>query len=377
MKKVLYILILFMVCSIESCKENKEQLPLFDFGSETFDEPFVGLLSSRPNILVKSLEYPPFSWLMSDTVSFSKDLEIEFNEDGVRSKSEAYIQFSDTLFSPIEGVEIAINGKRYKSEAIIFKADSILKECKIELSVPPIFGDTTLIGYVLVKGNELDIANDIDLQNSNNIIAKWECHYQTGWPILIWLLWFLLSLIFILATLLPVYAILRLLYFIPSTISMVNMIGKTGVCKMSFGEILKIKFKTGWSNEAIQWIENKNIANIYIQRNLKETVVGNRRALIDPKLKGNMIDEGTSDKHTNKVTMSRGGQPLIEYKGEINSMELHHSGQDPNSLLVELPYSVHKEYYKTLHTNLTCSKIDRQEFARIKKEYWKARSKMF
>ena len=59
MRHLIYCVILFVVCSLESCKENKEQLPLFDFGSETFDEPFVGLLSSRPEILVKSLDYPP------------------------------------------------------------------------------------------------------------------------------------------------------------------------------------------------------------------------------------------------------------------------------------------------------------------------------
>ena len=110
---------------------------------------------------------------------------------------------------------------------------------------------------------------------------------------------------------------------------------------------------------------------------LKEKKINGHRALILKDLDGSMIDIGSSDKHTNKVTMSRGGQPLYKYKGELNSIDLHHLGQDPNSPLVEMPKSVHSDYSGILHPNKTCSKIDRQEFARIKKEYWKARSKMF
>lgn len=373
MRKHLLIISVLFASFFVSCKEDTNQLPLFDFGTESFEEPFMGLLSNRPDILVKSLEYPPFRWLMSDTVFFSKNLEIEFNDDCIRSKSVAYIQFTDTLYRPLNGIDIFVNGQNLKNDALIIKADSAIKHIQMKISVPPSMGDTAFIGYVLVKGIELDTSNNVDLQNSNTIIATWKCHHKIGWPIMLWIIWLILLIALILI-------ILVFLWFcICATGAIMIKIGcyGEGVCKMSIREIAQIKFKTGWSNQAIKWIENMDIANVYMELPLKEAKVGNRRAFILKDLDGNMIDKGSIDRHTNKVTMSKGGQPLYMYKGELNSTELHHSGQHPNSLLVEMPYSQHKKYYKTLHTNLTCSKIDRQEFATIKKNYWKARSKMF
>ena len=42
--------------SLFSCSSSEEEaLPWFDFGEATYDEPFVGLLKSRPEFLVKSM----------------------------------------------------------------------------------------------------------------------------------------------------------------------------------------------------------------------------------------------------------------------------------------------------------------------------------
>ena len=49
--------------------------------------------------------------------------------------------------------------------------------------------DTILTGFILAEGNAIDIANNVDLQNTNNVIAKWTGRQKTGWPILIWFTW--------------------------------------------------------------------------------------------------------------------------------------------------------------------------------------------
>ena len=70
----IYLLSLLTSIFICSCSDDFTT-PIYDLGSKTFDEPFVGLLKNRPSILEKSLEYPPFSWFTSDTVYSEKILK--------------------------------------------------------------------------------------------------------------------------------------------------------------------------------------------------------------------------------------------------------------------------------------------------------------
>ena len=223
MRHLIYCVILFVVCSLESCKENKEQLPLFDFGSETFDEPFVGLLSSRPEILVKSLDYPPFSWLMSDTVSFSKELEIEFNEDCIRSKSSVRLYVTDTLFSTINGVRIYFNNRRV-SNCFSISADSLLKSGSLRIVIRPELKDTILTGYILAEGSDVDVVNNIDLQNTNNIVATWKSRQKIGWPILIWLLWITLPIALLTVFVLVVNWLFQTIFIVKEIADLSNFI---------------------------------------------------------------------------------------------------------------------------------------------------------
>ncbi len=223
MRHLIYCVILFVVCSLVSCKENKEQLPLFDFGSETFDEPFVGLLSSRPEILVKSLDYPPFSWLMSDTVSFSKELEIEFNEDCIRSKSSVRLYVTDTLFSTINGVRIYFNNRRV-SNCFSISADSLLKSGSLRIVIRPELKDTILTGYILAEGSDVDVVNNIDLQNTNNIVATWKSRQKIGWPILIWLLWITLPIALLTVFVLVVNWLFQTIFIVKEIADLSNFI---------------------------------------------------------------------------------------------------------------------------------------------------------
>lgn len=125
---------------------------------------------------------------MSDTVSFSKELEIEFNEDCIRSNSLVIMSITDTIFNPIKGISVYYNHFPVQND-ISIEADSIIKRGNIRIVINPEFKDTILTGFVLAEGYAIDTANDVDLQNTNNVIAKWTGKQKIGWPIMIWSLW--------------------------------------------------------------------------------------------------------------------------------------------------------------------------------------------
>lgn len=191
MKKsiILFLGAVGFILSFVSCSKPEEKLPLFDFGSGVYDEPFVGLLKSKPALLVKSMQYPPFSWVVSDTVCLEKNLEISFNEECVRSKSEAIIQFRDSLYSSINGIRIFCNGEIAPNGEIKIIADSLVKTLSLKYMISPLMSDTVIQGCIFIQGKELDVVNGEMLQQDNNIIANWECKQEIGWPILLWLLW--------------------------------------------------------------------------------------------------------------------------------------------------------------------------------------------
>ena len=83
-----FVAIGFSLCFLSCAK--KETLPCFNFGEAVYDEPFVGLLKNRPCILVKSLQYPPFSLVAADTVKFNKKFYFSLNEVCVVFISESF-----------------------------------------------------------------------------------------------------------------------------------------------------------------------------------------------------------------------------------------------------------------------------------------------
>lgn len=201
MRKLLILLVIALgfMLSVVSCSKTEEQLPLFNFGSSTYNEPFVGLLKSKPSLLTKSIQYPPFSWVTSDTICLEKTLEITFNEECVRSKSEAIIQFRDSLYKPINGVRIYCNGEIAENGDFTIVADSLVKALSIKCMISPSVGDSIIHGIILIQGKELDVVNGETLQQDNNVIANWECEQEIGWPVLLWLLWTITLLLILMA----------------------------------------------------------------------------------------------------------------------------------------------------------------------------------
>ena len=58
-------------------------------------------------------------------------------------------------------------------------------------------------------------------------------------------------------------------------------------------------------------------------------------------------------------------------------VELHHLKQKNDGMIVELTSTEHKSYYKILHRYETTSQINRYEFDRWRRNYWKNRAKDF
>ena len=85
------------------------------------------------------------------------------------------------------------------------------------------------------------------------------------------------------------------------------------------------------------------------------------------------INQRDAQGRTNLQRMKEGLAPLDKNNKPI---ELHHLKQE-NSEIIEVTSAEHKENYKYLHRYKKNSVIDRKEFNKWKKQYWKERAKDF
>ncbi|HJD53752.1 MAG TPA: DNA/RNA non-specific endonuclease [Candidatus Avibacteroides avistercoris] len=211
------------ILTLTSCSSDEIKLP-FDFGEGDFEEPFVGLLKSKPEVLVKSLDYFPFSLLSPDTLTFENEYEVVVNKECLRSRSSVTLQFRDTLYNPVDGVDFYVNGKLANNGDISFPLDSLAKTLSVKMMLSPSLGDTTLVGNIYVLGDELD---EVDVQSANGYgyasvtlqyspvkLSSWYCHQELGWPIILWLLWLLTALVCLAIFIFVAYLAIRLVLMI-------------------------------------------------------------------------------------------------------------------------------------------------------------------
>lgn len=363
MKKHISIYLLSLLTSIFICSCSDDfTTAVYDLGSKTFDEPFVGFLKNKPAILEKSLKYPPFSWFTSDTVSFRKDFEVTFNEECLRSKTEVTFYMTDSLNQMYKGADIFYNGKKIEYGRFTLTADSLVKNISLEYRIHPQLGDYTSIGNIQITAKELDRVNGLDLSQEAQIVGIWQCQQEIGWPIIIWLLW---SLIFLLLLSIIFFIIYAIIIIIP----LLSM--PTGA-SLPFMDLLIIRWKTGWSTNLLRYIRTKEEAQIYMKAGLKEKIINGKTALIQPRIEGKAHNAPQWSDWSNKDLAEEGYAPRdnngIPY-------ELHHIGQYPDSPLAELTWEEHHANgnFKRLHT-FDESKIDRLDFEKEKKNYWMARA---
>jgi hypothetical protein len=192
-----------------SCSREETFTSDFDFGNGTFREPFVGILKHRPAILTKSLDYPPCSWLIPDTVYLEKSFIVRFNEECLRSNSSAYIILSDSNGNIPEGITFYFNGKPSKSGKILIPVSKNREEVTIGLKIDPAVGSKKFEGNVYIEGNELDIVNEVSLQQKNNVVANWSFEQQRGWSPL-WIIWIVIAILILLLFLALLYCIYKI-----------------------------------------------------------------------------------------------------------------------------------------------------------------------
>lgn len=151
---------------------------------------------------------------------------------------------------------------------------------------------------------------------------------------------------------------------------------------------MRVKRKTHWGDEIIYSLNSEEEANIYINAGLKESIVGNRTALIQPKIDPDMKtpkwylkEHPQWEGWTNADLAGEGyapfSSPIIPGTEEgTDPFELHHIGQRPNSPLAELTYSQHHDegIFSILH-KFAESQIDRTLFEKERSQYWQDRYK--
>lgn len=133
-----------------------------------------------------------------------------------------------------------------------------------------------------------------------------------------------------------------------------------------------LKYNKNLSPNVKKYMLSSAEGKIYQDLNLKETKINGRRIL----RRENAYDIYQKDieGRTNLERMKKGLAPIDENN---NSIELHHIGQKMDSPLAELKYNEHKKYFSDIHNNFEKSEIDRNVFAKEKREYWKALAKMY
>lgn len=226
MKNLLNVFVLALAIMLQACTcSDESKLPLFDFGTGKYKQPFRGLLKSEPEVLVRSLQYVPFKWFAPDTVILNKSFGVSFNEESIRSKSIATISFSDSLGRAIEGLSFVYNGFPVNENTVTVVADSLYKRFNLSIIIHPNFGERDKVGFVYVSGIELDQVNGVSLQQEANIVASWKCSQTYGWPIGLWILWFITSVLLIAALIVILYYLFKFLLLV--TKSVCDLAGKS------------------------------------------------------------------------------------------------------------------------------------------------------
>ena len=393
---VLFGVILLMPCV--SCKKEEPTIISVDFGEGKYKEPFRGFLSSHPQWLVATLDWPVLRSLRPDTLVLTKTIELEFNEDAVRSNSEAVIQFVDDSCNRLEGVKVYCNDLPVGKEGFRIKATTEPQLIKIAYKIDPLKKKCTETGLFTVSGVELDEVNSVKLYSDTpKSVADWTYTQKIGWPLLLWLLWLIIALIIIAIFVLIIVFIVKGIGAILKNVSMPNP-GPTSFGsrnggglppKMDDTKMNDLRRLTHWPDEIIRHISSMEEAKIYIKAGLKAEKIGGRWALIrsdinwsdysvrrNTWLKDKLADYD-SWKGYNNADLIGEGFPPRDMNG--NPYELHHIGQHQDSPLAELTYAEHMGDGNNtiLHQAGKESEIDRQMFDREKLEYWKARFNAF
>lgn len=211
--KIIIALLSFTLPCLISCDEeyNNNKAGL-DFGTVRFKEPFTGILKSRPNILVESIKYPPYSWVIPDTLSFEKNAEIEVNEEYIRGNVRTKFALVDYNGQPYKKVKFWINNTPIEKYEFIPKQKNT--RLKIKGIIDPSIGETDISGNLIVLSKGLDLINNKSVSTEKIVVMDWNIHQMISINWLLWFLWLLSILLIIALIVLLVIGLLKLLSYI-------------------------------------------------------------------------------------------------------------------------------------------------------------------
>lgn len=110
----------------------------------------------------------------------------------------------------------------------------------------------------------------------------------------------------------------------------------------------------------------KNIIKDSLLKKYSGKRVGQRDKIINKNKKCN--------NKTSCDSMLGGGAPFDNY---CNPIQLHHVAQEEDGIILELTKDEHTSNYSTLHSYSKTSEINRTDFDRWKRDYWKSRAIQF
>lgn len=283
---ILFGLVLMLCCF--SCKKAEETIVSVDFGEGKYKEPFRGLLSSHPQWLVSTLDWPVLRSLRPDTLVLTKTIEIGFNEDAVRSHSTATIQFVDDSCNRLDGVKVYCNGKFVDSDGYIVEASSEPQLINIAYKIDPLKKECTETGHFIISGVELDEVNTIKLSSDTpQNVADWTFTQKIGWPLVLWLLWLLMALIILVVLVAIIVFIVKVIGGVFKGFSKPNSYSLNSINGGGLPQKLRIPKSNGhWSGEPgnSKWMPNRD----FIPKNKN---YGNRYG----KTMGQILDENNTD----------------------------------------------------------------------------------
>ena len=138
---------------------------------------------------------------------------------------------------------------------------------------------------------------------------------------------------------------------------------------LGWNEAAAVQLESGYPLDVITTLHSMEEYEVYKKAGLKVFKVNGKTFLVPPDIDWSYkskLPDGTTV--TNLERALRGLSPLEPATGK--PYQLHHVGQIPDSPLAVLTESQHQGNYSTLHHGNGSSQINRDEFAKTRKEFW-------
>ena len=139
-----------------------------------------------------------------------------------------------------------------------------------------------------------------------------------------------------------------------------------GAKYLSLNEVALIQKESGYPASVIKQFHNMDEYKVFKNANLKTEMICDKLALVRDDIDLDYIAPNSGGK-TNLELMQNGNAP---FDSTGKRYQLHHIGQENDGTLAILTESEH--HNASLHGYKESSKIDRDTFDKIRKEFWKA-----